>query len=254
MKYPNKILLTFHLNISFLYLISCASLKESQFKSNPEFAAQANKFSIACPIPKLSSKSHHYTFENEQTNTIYKSNVTIHFPGSQSIDSDDLSKGEILNSKEFAGYRLYISNSIDSSEFEVLGTTDLSRTTEKQSKSLSEETVILHYPIEFWIFQNGKDVGMVKIHTPLSTQIMNFILYERHFELEVQKQFNKSYFSIKTENQLIALVELQPKAFISTKLKGKAFIQSESSGDVTPDILTIFIIADIISNIIDEMM
>jgi len=237
-----------------LIFASCSSLKESALKGNPDFAANAEKYLITSPIPSTTSKRQIYELEDSQTGTVYAVEVKVQEPGTRDERESPAVPGDVILTKEFEGHRLFINNAMDKKSYEIIGKTSLVRATEKLSAKVTEETTMINYPIEFWIFEDGKDVGKLVVLRPsLTAQRMEIALHERRMELEFQDQFNKHYYSFKSGGELIAFIEMKPKGFVATSMKGEASLKPGLSPDQKSDLFACFVVAGIVMKIIHEV-
>ena len=238
-----------------LIFASCSSLKESALKGNPDFVANAEKYLITSPIPSTTSKPQIYKFEDSQTRTVYEVEVKVQEPGTRDDRESPAVPGGVILTKEFEGHRLFINNAMDKKSYEIMGTTSLVRATEQRSAKVTEETIMINYPVEFWIFEEGKDVGKFAVLRPesLTAQRMEIALHKQHMELEFQDQFNKHYYSFKSGGELIAFIEMKPKGFVATSMKGAASFKPGLSPEQKSDVLASFIVVGIVMRIIHEV-
>lgn len=227
-------------------LISCTSLKEMKFKDHPGFEQNAEKYLVTSPVMKPSSKTHTFVFEDTQTNDVYEIMVRWSRESSRKghIDERDLGKGGVAAEEDFDAHKVLISNPIDDRNYEVVGKTSKSRSLRKHSEDVTEETTVTHYPIEFLIFEQGKDVG--KVAMPGASLKMDVLLHDKKFLFEL-RAFVAYEYSFEYEDTLVAFFELKPeKVFNYKNFKGHVLLKPGLSNDFIADIFTSYIVAEII--------
>jgi hypothetical protein len=231
-------------------LSSCSSLKEAKLKENPEFEINAEKFVITSPISPNAS-TNIYVLENRALNKVYE--LEIEIEDSQTdisvIEEEEIEGGYKTKTQEFTSHKFYILNPMNDGKYEVVGKTTYFRTKEEKEKESSEMGTYV-YPIDFWIFEDGKDVGKISLKEPgISDQQVNRIpaeitFHNEVYSIEYQNMFNKVSVSFDDESGLIALIGLQPASTITMKMKGEILIKRGLSEDLKADIITTYLIIE----------
>jgi hypothetical protein len=239
----------------FLLMSSCGSLKEASMQDRPGFFVTAEKYLISSPIPSITPKPQIYRIEEVATNTVYEIRLSVYKPGASDYYKHPTRSGSIGVAREFEEHRFFIDSTMAKKNYEIIGTTSLVRATEKQSSNVTGETTATTYPVEFWIFEDGKDVGTVVVHSPrlAATQKIDFVLHDRRINLEWQSKFNTKYYSLLIAGEQLALIEMKPKGFIASSMKGEADLKPNLSIDQKSDLFTCLIIAEIVLKIIEEV-
>lgn len=239
-----------------VHLISCTSLKELKFANHPDFEKNAEKYLVTSPLTRPSSKPHAFIFEDTQTNDVYE--IVVQWSQETSrkgkMDEESLASGSVAFEEDFDAHRVFISNPIDNRDYEVIGKTTISRSLKKHTEKLTEETTVIAYPIEFWIFDGGREVGRIVMPEPssLTTVAIDVFIHDRRAKLEFQ-QFNARYISLQYEDDLIAFFELKPeKVFNYKNFKGSVLLKPELSNDFVADVFTAYIVAEIMVRIVAE--
>ena len=266
-------------------LVSCASLSEQMLKNNPEFVNNAHQYHILHPIVHSSVKSFNFTIENDQIQKNIQTEVRwskdteresyiesfnnepqnrsildIFFAGhadESDPDIHDMKKGDMARIKEIIYHRVEISNPIGNNDYVILGGIEFYREKKQESENTTYETTQIIYPIEFRIFEEGKDVGKVEISRDkqLNSPFLHIdiFIHDKLFKIQFEEQFNKRKVSVELDNDLIAFFDLKPASFISTKMKGKAMIKPDLSQDLVADIFTSYILSTIARGSIKQM-
>jgi hypothetical protein len=165
------------------------------------------------------------------------------------IEKEEIDGGYKTKTKEFTSHKFYISNPVDSSEYEVVGKTTYYRTKEEEEDKSSEMGDFV-YPIDFWIFEDGKDVGKITlaevgISDTRAVRIpAGITFHDKNYNVEYQNMFNKISVTFEDESGLIALIGLKPKSFVTTKMKGEILIKQGLSRNLQSDIFTIYMVVE----------
>ena len=242
---PSSLLLVF-----FLMLNSCSSLREAKLKENPDFEKNAEKFVITSPISPVAS-SNKYILEDQTLNKVYELEIDMEDSHTDIsvIEEEEIEGGYKTKTHEFTSHKFYILNPVDSSEYEVVGKTTYFRTKEEEEKE-SFEIGKFVYPIDFWVFEDGKDIGKITLNEPgISDQQVNRIpteitFHNKDYNVEYQSMFNKVSVSFDDESGLIALIGLKPKSTITTKMKGEILIKRGLSEELKSDIFTLYLMIE----------
>lgn len=270
--------------ISIVYLTSCTSLTKIKLKDNPDFMKYADKYHIIHPLTSPSTetifsktaKTQIFTVEDIRTKDVFpikvqwlkETNSTGHienynrrtksfnildifFGGDEYpkryTSTRDMVKGDVAKINDFVLHQIDIQNPVDNKFYEVVGQVNFFRTIEKESDKTTFETTDISFPIEFWIYENGKEVGKSEIVKSTSNYYalkIDLTINDNVFDLEYQEQFNQRKVSLEKDGELVAFFELKPASFISTKKKGNTFIAPGLSNDFIADIFTSYIISD----------
>lgn len=275
--------------VAFIF-ISCASLSDLKLKENPDFMRDSHRYSVIHPLTKpslntvfkKSSKPQTFIFKNVQSKDDYHFKVhwakeTLskttrsndnertmytgifkhflnHIKHTDHVDIHDMEEGDVARIKDYVVHRIDITNSVDSTDYVILGELSFFRKIEKDSENTTFESTNLIYPVEFFIFEKGKDVGKTVIkRSSLSSSpflTMDILIQNNLLKVDFQEQFNKRKVSMESKEQLIAFFDLKPASFISTKLKGEVMIKSNLSENEITRIFTSYIITDILQKAI----
>ena len=267
-----------------IYLTSCTSLSKIKFADNPDFMKAADKYEILHPLISPSTetifsktaKTQIFTIEDVHTKNVYPIKVQwlketnsighienynrrtkafnildIFFGGDEYpkryTSTRDMAKGDVAKIRDIVLHQIDIQNPFDNKFYEVVGQVNFFRTIEKETKKTTFETTNISFPIEFWIYENGKEVGKSEINRPSLSSLalkINITINDKLLNLEYQEQFNKRKVSLEKDGELVAFFDLKPAAFISTKKKGNAFIAPGLSNDFIADIFASYIISD----------
>jgi len=236
--------------VFFILLNSCSSLREAKLKENPDFEKNAEKFVIISPISPTGSINK-YVLEDQILNKVYELEIEMEDSHTDItvIEEEEIEGGYKTKTQEFTSHKFYILNPVNSSEYEVVGKTTYFRTKEEEEKESSEMGKFV-YPIDFWIFENGKDVGKISFKEPgISDQQVSRIptkttFHNKNYNVEYQNMFNKVSVSFDDESGLIALIGLEPESTITTKMKGEILIKQGLSKELKPDIFTLYLIIE----------
>jgi hypothetical protein len=262
-----------------LHMISCTStnivfLTELKLKDNPDFIKNAHEYIIEHPITSASTRNiwghtpkiQTFVIEDIQTkddyqiktqwvketerrlyaeNSFITSNYRTYvefmnikrqrFTNISDIEEDDIGRG-----RDFILHKIDISNPVDNNDYEIFGEITFF---EKKTMGL---------PVEFWIFEQNKNVGMVKIDDPFDSSYpalkVDISIHDKLFKVEFEENFiqHKRKVSVEYEDQLVAFFDLKLAAFISTKMKGNILIKPGLAKDFLADIFSSYLMAAII--------
>jgi hypothetical protein len=81
---------------------------------------------------------------------------------------------------------------------------------------------------------------------------VEFALHERKVRIEYQKKMNTKTMSFKDDTGLVAFFDLETKGLIASKYNGVSYINLELSGEFRSDLITMFVITDIVMSIREE--
>ena len=268
MKRTNLLRVLLLLFVFIFSMFSCSSLLEIKLKDNPDFVKNAHQYLITHPITYASNKTYVFIIEDVQTKDVFHTEVqwSEETQGEgyiKTLDDEstyktilDIFKKEMDKGdrRDFVVHTIDFFNPIDHKNYEVLGLVSFFRQTEKESYRTTFQTTTKSFPVEFWIFEQGKDVGKVEMHDPRlsssSTIKIDIFIHDKLLHIEFEEQLNKRKVSFEYENQLVAFFDLKPAAFISTKKKGNVLIRSGLSKNFIADIFSSYILTDIISGTI----
>jgi len=251
----------------FIVLNSCISIRDiGKLKVNPGFEKNAEK-SFVITTPSVSGTK--FGLEDKALNEVYEIEINMGDSHTDiSIIDESISFWGVYRSetKEVTSHKFYILNPVDSSEYEVVGKTEyirgrkdhfnLFKTTVKNKESRGHFV----YPIDFWIFEDGKDVGKITFHKPASIRttvkglawtavyVSVIIFHNKDYNVEHQTMSPggniRKVVSFDDESGLIALIGLEPKSTITTKMKGEIFIKRSLSVDIKSDIFTLYLMVE----------
>lgn len=251
----NKIRLPVRLIIFLVFFVfSCANVIETKLKENPEFVKNAEKLKITSPLSYKSTKFNKYIIEDTGTENIYEIEPDVETTGQdiQILEEEKTREKNLIKTKEFTSYRIFLVNPLNNNEYEVIGKTTYFRSKEEKGNSSSESGKMI-YPVEFWIFHQGKDAGSIKMDSPGFTKVNAKILFNnKNFDLEYQSVFNKECYSFKENNTLAALILLEPEGTIAFKKKGEILLKKNFSENLKSDIITIYILTATMFNIVGQ--
>ncbi|GAB4376090.1 MAG: hypothetical protein Kow0042_22070 [Calditrichia bacterium] len=233
--------------VSFLLVLTlyCTNVTQLKLKENPEFEKNAVKFVVTNPINQVL-----FIIEDLTLNTVYE--VAVDKQESQKdvtvLEEEQRDDAYISKTKTFASHKFFIVNPWDSVEYEIVGTTTYFITKEEE-ESKSFEVGKMVYPIEFWIFDNGIEVGKITIYESPSkpNQTLDLIIHDKQMKLDYSIFLNKKSFLIERcfafedENGLITLIGLKQKG---TRHRGDILIQNEISRELKADILSMYMIIE----------
>ncbi|MEJ2544578.1 MAG: hypothetical protein P8Y99_10975, partial [Calditrichaceae bacterium] len=138
-----------------------------------------------------------------------------------------------------------VHNFTDSSKYHVEGELYYHTTKEEEGKKSFEKRDRISL-IEFVVQKNGNNIGKVSI-VPTDNEELDLIvrydatLNDINYLIEYQNIFNKTSISFEKDFQLIALFELKPKSFVTTKFIGDVLIQQELDENIKADIFSIYL-------------
>ena len=209
----------FILTVFFFMFISCANLRNIKLKENPEFEANAEKYLIvSCPTTPTAAINKYIL--KDQMNKEYE--MTLEIEHSQTdvklLEEEKTTNRIKTKTQEFTSHKFFIHNPLNNKYYEIVGKTTYLRTKEEDEKE-SFETGTMIYPLEFWIFDDGKDVGKIIIEEPGigDNKVLRFniesTLNYKNYHLEYQDMFNKVTLSFEDKDELIALISLKQKSF-----------------------------------------
>jgi hypothetical protein len=138
--------------------------------------------------------------------------------------------------------------------YEVIGKTTRFQTEENKEK-LSSVASSLVYPLEFWIFDDGKDIGRIIVSAPDLNVIfpINATFNGQQLNLKYQAEMsNKKSVSIEDGQGLLAFLHSKPAGFITTKQKGEFFIKQGLAEELKSNILVSYMIVETVMGIISE--
>jgi hypothetical protein len=233
--------------ITGIFVTSCGNLSKAKLEANPDFEINSEKFVVTSPIVPTSG-TNKYLLENPLSNQIYNFDLRMEDSDMEItiLSEKETDEGVKTKSKETTHHKLYITNPVDSSNYEVTGTTTYFRTKEEE-ESESFETGELVYPINFQIFENGNNVGIITIDKgkQITLSIPVYIVFHNNnYSIEYQNAFNKIGISFEDRNGLAALISLKPKSFITTKMKGEILIKKGLVEELKPDILSLYLMIE----------
>ncbi|MCK6618938.1 MAG: hypothetical protein HUU32_04730 [Calditrichaceae bacterium] len=234
-------------------ILSCSSLKKAKLSENPEFEKNAEKFVITSPLSHSPSQSNKFIIEDVSADTVFEIETHSERPESDrnTIEGKTTEEGYKVKSKEFTSYKFYIAKPFYESHYEVIGKATRFRTEEDKGDRGTESTQ-LAYPLEFWIFEEGKDVGKITVSEPnlnLTGDIAASI-HGKHLNLKYQADmFNKTSVSFEDEQGLLAFFHSKSSGFISTKQKGEFLIKHDLPEELKLDILATYMIVETIMGI-----
>ena len=250
MKY---IMVTFISAIFFMLFLNveCTNVTQTKLKENPEFEKNAERFVVTTPF-----NENKFTIEEISSGNLYDVEVVIENPNRDVavLDEEERDDAYVSKTKTFADHKFFVTNPWDSIEYEVIGTTTY-LVTKEQEKSESFEVGRMVYPVEFWIFEDGKEVGKISIsESPAkSHQTIDLLIHNIPMKLEYHIYF-KSFliercFSFENESGLITLLNLEQKG---SRHSGEMLIKKGISEDLKSDIISMYMIAETAFSIIGE--
>jgi hypothetical protein len=230
--------------VFFIVLNSCGNLGKAKLKENPDFEKNAERFVITSPISPASSVNK-YILENQVLNKVYEMKIEMEdsYTDTSVIEEEEIEGGYKTKTQEFTSHKFYILNPVDSSEYEVVGKTTYFRTREEEGKE-SFEIGKFVYPIDFWIFEDGKDVGKITLKESGTVLPTVITFHNNDYNVEYQNMFNKVSMSFEDGSGLIALIALKPKSTITTTMKGEILINRVLSEDLRSDIFTLYLMVE----------
>jgi hypothetical protein len=234
----------------FVFSLSCTNLAELKRKENPEFVNNSQTFIIASPIVPNSSVNK-YILEDQLTNNVYDLEIQMEDSDVEIdvLDEDEIGDGIKTDLKEFSSHRFFISNPFGNKNYEVVGKTTFYRTKVEKEKTSSEEGDFV-YPIEFWIYEEGKDVGKMRIfetslgENKVFQRKITHLFHNKIYNLVFQDMMSKKSLVFEDENGLIALFGLKPKGTLTTKLTGEILIKKDLSDDLKSDIFSLYLMTE----------
>jgi len=256
-----------------LVFVMCASLSDIKLKDNPGFTRNARTFSILHPIINSSASSQIVNIEDAATATAYEAGIAWnseieregyvqsfrHRHGDSKILDDffthstvdhintsEMKKGDVARIRDYNYHRIEMSNPIDSAEYVILGQIQFFREITKESASSTFETTDIEFPIEFWIYQQGKDAGRALLKDPFRNSRVSLAveiqLEDKTYHVEFQEQFNKRKVSVEIDSMLVAFFDLKPASFVSTKMKGSVMVSPDLSQDKVADVFSSYML------------
>ncbi len=163
-----------------------------------------------------------------------------------------MEQGDVASIRDIVYHRVEILNANENIDYLVLGQVVFDRKINKQTEATTIETTNIIYPIEFWIFDEGKEIGQLTINKRIklftSALYIDIIIHDKLLNFEFKEQLNKRKVSVVYNDQQIAFFELKPASFISTSQKGNVQVKAGITPEFTNDIFTSYILADIVWN------
>jgi hypothetical protein len=246
-------------SLSLVFWISCASLKDSRLKENPDFKKNAHTFQVTTPLGYRSAAFDKYLLHDTHTNADYE--VEPEYESPENISSRlgrELAHPNAIKSSEVTTYDFVISNPLDSSIYVVIGETTFYRVTgEREGESVEEG--YLDTPVEFWIFMNAEKVGKITVNEPSPYSYpslaypIEISLHAKSVHAEYQKALNQKTISFEDENGLLALVGLTTSGFIATKFEGELLTRQGLTEESRADMVSVFMVTDIVMTIIESV-
>lgn len=234
-------------------ILSCSSLKKAKLSENPDFEKNAEKFVITSPLSHSPSQSNKFIIEDVSADTVFEIETHSERPESDrnTIEEKTTEEGYKVKSKEFTSYKFYIAKPFYENHYEVIGKATRFRTEEDKGDRGTESTQ-LAYPLEFWIFEEGKDVGKITVSEPdfnLTFKI-DALIHQRQLQVEYQPGMsNNKNIAIENEQELLAFMQSKPAGFITTKQEGEFFIKQGLAEELKSDILATYMIVETIMGI-----
>lgn len=248
-----KVMIISGIFLLFCFIIGCTNATQAKLKENPEFERNAERFTI----------THHYNqsrfmIGDVPSGIIYEVEVEIEDPQRDVtvLEEEERDDKNISKTKTFASHKFFVTNPWDSTEYEVIGTTTYFITKEEE-ESESFEVGKMEYPIEFWIFDDGKEVGKITVYeSPAkSDQKIDLLIHDKPMKLENNIFINKKSFkfekclSFEDESGLITLISLKDKG---NQHGGEMLIKKNLSKNLKSDIIAMYMIAETAFGIIGD--
>lgn len=235
------------------FCIDCTNVTQIKLKENPEFEINAERFAVTNPL-----NQDKFIIEDISSNIVYEVEVEIEDSDKDVavLEEEERDNKYIAKTKTFASHKFFITNPWNSTEYEVLGTTTYYITKEEE-ESKSFEVGQMNYPIEFWIFDDGKEAGKITIYeSPAKpSQKIDLLIHDKQMKLEYYIFLNKKSFviercfSFEDESGLITLISLEQKG---TRHRGEMLVKKGLSEDLKSDIISMYMIAETALSIISE--
>ena len=224
-----------------LLFVACTSLKETILTENPEFIKHAYNFKITSPLAHNSLGYSKFVIEEINTKNVYEIEPRFIEPATGFIkfEVDKVGKWEEVISHKFS-----LSNPLNNKNYEVVGTITYIHIREKKGNT---EEIYSIGPKEFIIFEGDTEVGKITIKDPDPTTIL---FNSKSVNIDYQKMMNKKSISFKNEDGILALIALETKEFIAVKYTGDIYIKQGLSSDERSDIVSMFLISDIVMSIV----
>jgi hypothetical protein len=231
------------------FVINCTNVTQVKLKENPEFEKNAERYKITTP---LNGKK--FTIEEVNSGKVYSVEAVIENSNRDIavLDEEERDDAYVSKTKTFASHKFFVTNPWDSIEYEVIGTTTYFITKEEE-EGKSFEVGKMEFPVEFWIFDEGKEFGKISIpESPAKPhQTIDLTIHEKPMELEYSIYFKgfliERCFSFEDENGLITLINLQQK---SSQHVGEMLIKQSLSSDLKSDIVSLYMIVETALSII----
>lgn len=264
------VLLLLMLTIAF---VMCASLADIKLKGNPEFVQSARLFNILHPIVNSTAGSQIISIEDAATSTVYKSELSwsseteregyiqnfrrrhgesvilddfLTHSSVEPVNTSEMKKGDVAKIRDYNYHRIELSNPIDSLEYVILGQILFLREITKESSRSTFESTDIQFPVEFRIYEKGKDAGQAVIRDPFLTPgvalEVEVEIHDNTYHVEFQEQFNKRKVSVEKDSVLLAFFDLKPAAFVSTKMKGTVMVKPDLARDTVADVFTSYLV------------
>ena len=249
------VLISFFVCLFFLScLFSCASLKETKLKENPDFEKNAIRYVITSPLSHRSSVFNHFILEDPRSGSVYEIRPQVGSPLADVslLGRKTTSKKDLVHTKEISTYYFSMTNPLDHKTYDVAGEITFYRSREEKASS-SFESGEKVYPIEFLISEDGNDAGKFTVNEPgFSNVLVETLFHGKSLKLEYQSIANKDGFSFEDDSGLVALIGLKPKGVIATRKTGELFIKRTLAPDEQSDIVSLYVIAETVFSILDE--
>ena len=101
-----------------------------------------------------------YRKRHEQTSAL---DIFFSKSVSDPVSTSDMKKGDVAKIRDYIFHRIELYNPINNQDYVILGQVQLYRKITKESSRSTFESTSIHYPVEFWIFREGRDIGKVVV-------------------------------------------------------------------------------------------
>jgi len=228
-------------------IVACTGIKETMIKDNQDFIKNAYKFKITSPLSHNNPAFSKYIVEDIKAKKVYDVEPQFEEPERKHFsfaeEDDDFTKTII-------SYKFFIYNPLDEKTYVITGSRTITRIKED-----NKEEIIKNVRGEFQIYEDELNVGEVITMDPQIRDMIQIVIpvkisfHNQKIDLQIQRQLNNKKYTFKEEGELVALFGFDTAEFIATKYSGDVFIKGGMSEEMRSNIITMFIITDIVNSI-----
>jgi len=239
--------------LAFLF-IACTGLKKTMLTENPEFFNQAQQYVITSPLSYANKPFSKYIIEDPKTKYIYEIQPQFGKPESRRYELEPEYGEERI--QEITKIDFSLLNPLDNKTYRIGGEKTSIRTREG-----NQDVIIGSARQESIIYEDDQQVGQIIAGNPTPGVLVTvnviypveFTLHERKVRIEYQKKMNTKTMSFKDDTGLVAFFDLETKGLVASKYNGVIYINPELSDEFRSDLITMFVITDIVMSIREEI-